>query len=131
MKHPCIVFKLGPLVVSRNQNGSEQVFRAITIVLGVVKIRTMEELSRFDHLYLVHPIRFPLGGVIWCTSSRHDVAPVAFTHIVDGQADTSSPACCSPETTVRCIVVHADTSKCSHVQEGRFGDPGAGRRTIM
>ncbi|KAF8415077.1 hypothetical protein L210DRAFT_2760275 [Boletus edulis BED1] len=72
----CIAFKLGSLAVSRNRNGSEQIFRARTTALGVVKIRTMEDLSRFDHLYLVHPWidflldRQPAGSVSETPSSR-------------------------------------------------------------
>jgi hypothetical protein len=68
MKLPCIVFKLGPLSVSRSR--SERVFRAQTAVLGIVEIRTEEDLSRWDPLYLVHPWidflldRLPVGSVI-------------------------------------------------------------------
>ena len=68
MKLPCIVFKLGPLSVSRN--GSERVFRAQTVALGIVEIMTEEDLSRLDSLYLVHPWidfllnRQPVGSVI-------------------------------------------------------------------
>jgi hypothetical protein len=63
---PCIVFKLGRVDRSR----SEQVFRAQTTTLGIVEIRTEEDLSRFDSLYLVHPWidflldRQPLGSGI-------------------------------------------------------------------
>ena len=65
---PCIVFKLGPLSISRSRSG--RVFRAQTAALGIVEIRTEEDLSRFDHLYLVHPWidflldRQPVGSVI-------------------------------------------------------------------
>ena len=68
MKLSCIVFKLGPLSASRNR--SERVFRAQTAALGVVEIRTEEDLSRLDSLYLVHPWidflldRQPVGSVI-------------------------------------------------------------------
>jgi hypothetical protein len=61
---PCIVFKLGRVDRSR----SERVFRAQTTTLGIVEIRTDEDLSRFDSLYLVHPWiaflldRQPLGS---------------------------------------------------------------------
>ena len=53
MKLPCITFKLGPLLASRNASG--QVFRAQAASLGVVEITTEEDLSRFGSLYLVHP----------------------------------------------------------------------------
>ena len=53
MKLPCIVFKLGPLSVSRSR--SERVVRAQTTALGIVEIRAEEDLSQWDPLYLVHP----------------------------------------------------------------------------
>ena len=65
---PCIVFELGPLSVSRSR--SVRVFRAQTAALGIVEIRTEEDLSRFDSLCLVHPWidflldRQPVGNVI-------------------------------------------------------------------
>ena len=68
MKLPCMVFKLGPLFVSRSR--SEQVFRAQTAALGIVEIGTDEDLSQLDQLYLVHPWidflldRQPVGNVI-------------------------------------------------------------------
>ena len=52
MKLPCLNFKLGPLSASRSKSG--HVFRAQTAV-GVVEIKTEEDLSRFGSLYLVHP----------------------------------------------------------------------------
>ena len=67
MKLPCITFKLGPLSVFRSK--SERVFRAQTGALGVVEIRTEEDLSRLGPLYLVHPWidhlldRQPVGSV--------------------------------------------------------------------
>ncbi|KAN0080388.1 hypothetical protein V8E55_009954 [Tylopilus felleus] len=67
MKLPCIAFKLGPLTVSRS--GSRHVFRAQTGSLGVIDITTVEDLSRFDSLYLIHPWidflldRQPVGSV--------------------------------------------------------------------
>jgi hypothetical protein len=66
MKLPCLNFKLGPLSAFRSRLG--RVFRAQTVV-GVVEIRTEEDLSRFGPLYLVHPwVDFlldqqPVGGV--------------------------------------------------------------------
>jgi hypothetical protein len=53
MKLPCIIFKLGPLSASRSRSG--HVFRAQTSSLGVVEIRSQENLSRFGSLYLLHP----------------------------------------------------------------------------
>ena len=68
MKLPCLVFKLGPLSISRNT--SERVFRAQTAVLGVVGVKAEEDLSRLHLLYLVRPWidflldRQPVGNVI-------------------------------------------------------------------
>ena len=53
MKLPCLGFKLGPLSVSRD--GLEYVSRAQTNALGVVEIRTSEDLSELSPLYLTHP----------------------------------------------------------------------------
>ena len=50
MKLPCITFELGPV-----RSGSEHVFRAQTAALGIVEIRTEEDLARLDSLYLIHP----------------------------------------------------------------------------
>ena len=68
MTLPCIVFKLGPLSISRS--GSERIFRAQTSALGIVEIKTEEDLSRSDPLYLIHPWidflldRQPVGSAI-------------------------------------------------------------------
>ena len=68
MKLPCITFKLGPLSASRSK--SERTFRAQTAALGIVEIRTKEDLARLDSLYLVHPWidfllqRHPVGSGI-------------------------------------------------------------------
>ena len=67
MKLPCLAFKVGQVLVSRN--GSERVFRAQTNALGIVEIQTQEDLSRFGSLCLVHPWidflldRQPVGSV--------------------------------------------------------------------
>ena len=67
MKLPCLNFKLGPLSASRSTSG--RVFRAQTAV-GVVEIKTEEDLSRLGSLYLVHPWidylldRQPVGSVL-------------------------------------------------------------------
>ena len=66
MRLPCLNFKLGPLSASRSTSG--RVFRAQTAV-GVVEIKTDEDLSRFGSLYLVHPWidflldRQPVGSI--------------------------------------------------------------------
>jgi hypothetical protein len=66
MKFPCLNFKLGRLSVARSNSG--HIFRAQTTI-GVVEIRTEEDLSRFGSLYLVHPWidflldRQPLGSI--------------------------------------------------------------------
>ena len=68
MKLPCLTFRLGQVSVSRN--GSERVFRAQTNALGIVEIRTEEDLSRLGSLCLVHPWidflldRQPVGSVL-------------------------------------------------------------------
>ena len=68
MKLPCITFKLGPLSVSRNNQ--ERVFRAQTTLLGIVEIKSEEDLPRFSPLYLVYPWidflldRQPVGSVV-------------------------------------------------------------------
>ena len=54
MKLPCIMFKLGPLS-SPSRVGSERVYRAQATALGVVEIRTKEDLSRLVSPCLVHP----------------------------------------------------------------------------
>ncbi|KAF8551893.1 hypothetical protein OG21DRAFT_217664 [Imleria badia] len=65
---PCIVFKLGPLSVSRSK--SERIFRAQTAALGIVEIRAEVDLARLDSLYLIHPWidflldRQPVGSII-------------------------------------------------------------------
>ena len=67
MKLPCLDFKLGPLSAARTTSG--YVFRAQTDV-GVVEMRTDEDLARYGSLYLVHPwIHFlldpqPVGCVV-------------------------------------------------------------------
>ena len=75
MKLPCLIFKLGRL------SKAGHVFRAQTAV-GIVEIRTEEDLSRFGSLYLVHPwIDFLLD--------RQSVGSVAET-IPEGNIDDRS-----------------------------------------
>ena len=67
MRLPCLTFKLGR--VSPSRDGSEHIFRAQTSALGVVEIRTEEDLSRLGSLYLIHPWtdflldRQPVGNI--------------------------------------------------------------------
>ena len=71
MKLPCLAFKLGPLSVFRN--GLEFISRAQTNALGVVEIRTGEDLSQLGSLYLAHPWidflldRLPVGSIAGTT----------------------------------------------------------------
>jgi len=53
MRLPCLTFKLGPVEATRTASG--YVFRARTGALGIVEIKTTEDLSRLDSLTLVHP----------------------------------------------------------------------------
>ena len=53
MKLPCITFKLGSLSASRSSSG--HVFRAQTSSLGIVEIRSEDDLSQFGSLHVVHP----------------------------------------------------------------------------
>ena len=60
MKLPCITFTLGPVSATRSALGN--VFHARSGALGIVEIRTTEDLSRLDSLSLAHPwIDFLLG----------------------------------------------------------------------
>ena len=74
MKLPCLNFKLGRLSASRSKSG--HVFRAQTTI-GVVEIRTEEDLSRFGSLYLVQPWidflldRQPIGSVAEMTPEEN------------------------------------------------------------
>ena len=68
MKLPCITFKLGSVSASRSR--SEHVFRAQTAALGIVEIRTKEDLCQLKSLYLIHPWidflldRKPVGSIV-------------------------------------------------------------------
>ena len=53
MKLPCIAFDLAPLLPTRTDSGL--IYRAETPVFGIVDIKTRQDLSRLDSLYLVHP----------------------------------------------------------------------------
>ena len=75
MKLPCFTFKLGPLSIFHD--GSGRIFRAQTNSLGVVAIRTGEDLSQLGSLYLIHPWidfllnRQPVGNVIQTITEEH------------------------------------------------------------
>ena len=81
MKLPCLNFKLGPLLAARSASG--HVFRSQTAI-GVVEIRTAEDLTRFGSLYLVYPWidflldRRPVASAIQtipeeCTNERSSI----------------------------------------------------------
>ena len=53
MKLPCIAFELPPLLLTRTD--SSIVYCAETPIFGVVDIKTRQDLSQLDSLYLVHP----------------------------------------------------------------------------
>ena len=75
MKLPCLTFQLGAVTTTRKAEG--RVFRARTDALGIVNIRTEEDLSRFNTLFLVHPWldflldRRPVGSVIETTPEEN------------------------------------------------------------
>ena len=53
MKLPCLTFEIK--LISAVGNGSVHVFCAQAGALGVVEIKTAQNLSRLDSLYLIHP----------------------------------------------------------------------------
>ncbi|KAI9572524.1 hypothetical protein HD554DRAFT_1553177 [Boletus coccyginus] len=53
MKLPCIAFKLPPLSPSRATSG--RIYRVETPFFGTVEIKTRQDMSRLNSLYLVHP----------------------------------------------------------------------------
>lgn len=57
LKLPCIMFPLGPLATPRARRLANpiRVYRARTAALGIVEIKTKEDLSQLTPLYLVHP----------------------------------------------------------------------------
>ena len=54
MKLPCIAFELPPLSQS-HRTRSGRVYRADTVAFGMVEIKTRQDLSRMQSLYLVYP----------------------------------------------------------------------------
>ena len=111
LKLPCIAFRLGR--ISTTRNGSERVFRAQTTGLGVVEIKTKEDLSRLSSLCLVHPwIDFLLD--------RHVVQGMAETkHEED--IDDESPSSVDPSNTasmaLQTRVAHLVTRPGEHFEE--------------
>ena len=114
MTLPCIVFKLGPLSVSRSR--SERVFRAQTAGLGIVEIKTEEDLSRLESLYLVHPWvdllldRQPVGSVIeTIPEETMDERPSSIGELPSftGPSDTTSVA---PQTRAARLVARLGRS---------------------
>ncbi|KAF8435972.1 hypothetical protein L210DRAFT_3549697, partial [Boletus edulis BED1] len=53
MKLPCIAFQLPLLTPYRTRSG--RVYRADTVAFGMVEIKTRQDLSRMETLYLIHP----------------------------------------------------------------------------
>ena len=114
MTLPCIVFKLGPLSVSRSR--SERAFRAQTAGLGIVEIKTEEDLSRLESLYLVHPWvdllldRQPVGSVIeTIPEETMDERPSSIGELPSftGPSDTTSVA---PQTRAARLVARLGRS---------------------
>ena len=122
MKLPCIIFKLGPLSASRS--GSGHVFRSQTSLLGVVEIRSEEDLSRFGSLCLVHPWidflldRQPAGSV----AETIPAIPEEITSFSIGElpllAGTSGFTLATPQTRAARLVA-------------RLGRPFGGRTTTF
>ena len=80
MKLPCIAFKFPPLSPYRTRSG--RVYRADTLPFGMVEIKTRQDPSRLNSLYLVLP---------WLDSllDREDMQSSAF--VEDDIAEPSSP----------------------------------------
>ena len=80
MKLPCIAFKLPPLSPYRTRSG--RVFRADTLPFGMVEIKTRQDPSRLNSLYLVLP---------WLDAllDREDMQSGTF--VEDDIAEPSSP----------------------------------------
>ncbi|KAF8555002.1 hypothetical protein OG21DRAFT_1603126 [Imleria badia] len=104
MKLPCFIFKLGPVSVDRNASGC--VFRAMTDALGVIEIRTTEDLSRLDSLILVHPWidflldRQPVRGVTERNYTSDQSFPIGELPSFPGRSMTVSAA---PQTQAGCL----------------------------
>ena len=140
MRLPCLAFKIR--LVSGRRDGSEFVFHAQAGALGTVEIKTRENFTRQDSLYLVHPwIDFllhrrsarkrveivppeneasELDEVLFDFFRRFQhlrpcIAPVSFHCAVDGQADTLLPIPCSIETTVWRALARIRPMECGRI----------------
>ncbi|KAF8554548.1 protein prenylyltransferase, partial [Imleria badia] len=69
LKLPCIVFNLPPLSPTPTDSGL--IYRVETLVFGMVEIKTKEDMSRLDALYLVHPW---LDAVLGREDMQNDVS---------------------------------------------------------
>ena len=98
MRLPCITFTLGPVLATRSASGP--VFRAKTDTLGIVEIRTTEDLSQLDSLSLVHPWidflldRQPVGSITKTVSEESTMTNDQFSSVGDllsfaGPSDTT------------------------------------------
>lgn len=93
MKLPCLTFKLGPVSAGE----SRHVFRARAAALGIVEIRTTEELSQLDSLILVHPWidylldRHPVDDITETIPENTNQQP-SFTGHPSGSSDPSNTA---------------------------------------
>ena len=82
MKLPCIAFELPPLLPTRIDSGL--VYRAETPVFGTVDIKTRQDLSRLDSLYLVHPwLDALLGRQDMRSVVEHDVTHASSLSVDD------------------------------------------------
>ena len=121
IKLPCFNFKLGPLSASRNTSG--RVFRAQTAV-GVVEIKTEENLFRFGSLYLVHPWidflldRQPVGSVMEAIPEENTDDQSSFIGELPLMPGPSSIASAAPQTGAARLVA-------------RFRRPFSGRTTAF
>ncbi|KAF8547970.1 hypothetical protein OG21DRAFT_1607157 [Imleria badia] len=80
MKLPCIAFQLPLLSISRTESG--RVYHVETPVLAMVEIKTKQDLSQLDSLYLVHP---------WLDALLGREAIQSVVSIEDDDAEPSSP----------------------------------------
>ena len=121
MKLPYMLFKLGSLSVSRTR--SERVFRAQTAALGIVEIRTKDDLSRLDSLYLIHPWidflldRQPVGNVAETIPEENTDDRSTLVDELPSFPGSSNITLAAPPTRTARLVT-------------RFGLPFCGRSTI-
>ena len=86
MKLPCITFQLPALSSFRTRLG--YLFRVDTPAFGMVEIRTRQDLSRMESLYLVHPWLDALLGHenMQSSAAGHKVVPLPYA---DGEEVTN------------------------------------------